>query len=104
MKTKFASFTPLFNRMVIFTTGSNTMHGNPEPVNHPQGDARRSIALYYYTATWDGARREHSTIFKGRPGTEDRSGFGQRVDRALDDMLPPILNRQLKRVRRKIGI
>ena len=40
-----ARFAPTFNRMVCFSTGSDTFHGNPEPVNHPKGEPRQSIAL-----------------------------------------------------------
>ena len=67
MTRKVASFAPTENRMCCFSTGSDTFHGNPEPVNHPDGLPRQSIALYYYTATWDSSRKEHSTIFKPRP-------------------------------------
>ena len=56
MTAKVAGFVPLFNRMCCFNTGSKTWHGNPEPVNHPNGEPRMSIALYYYTATWDSTR------------------------------------------------
>lgn len=56
---------PEFNRAVIFSTTSESYHGNPEPVRHPQGLARRSIALYYYTATWDSSQVERSTRFAG---------------------------------------
>lgn len=97
-------WTPSFNRFVAFSTASDTMHGNPEPVSHPDGLSRRSLALYYYTATWDDTRQRHTTIFKGRPGTKDASGFGDQVNRVVDDVLPPILNRQVKKVRRKLGI
>ncbi len=73
MSTKVASFVPLFNRMCCFSTGSDTFHGNPEPVNHPGGEPRMSIALYYYTATWDDTRKAHSTLFRPRPGTADQA-------------------------------
>ncbi len=56
---------PEFNRAVVFNTTSDSYHGNPDPVKHPQGLPRRSIALYYYTATWDNSHKEHSTIFAG---------------------------------------
>ena len=45
MKNKVASFAPTENRMCCFSTGSDTWHGNPEPVNHPDGLPRLSIAL-----------------------------------------------------------
>jgi hypothetical protein len=104
MTKKYASVAPVFNRMVVFTTTTESMHGNPEPVNHPQGHSRRSIATYYYTATWDDTRREHSTIFRSRPGTDDASDMGGRVERFIDDVLPPIVNRQVRKIRRRIGV
>ena len=47
MTKKEASFVPHFNRMVCFSTGSDTFHGNPEPVNHPNGEPRRLMFLFY---------------------------------------------------------
>ena len=96
MKTCVKSFVPLFNRCVIFNTSSNSNHGNPQPVNHPDGTARRSIALYYYTATWDDTKRKHMTQFRVRPGnTKDAP---DRMLKSLDlvtDVMPPVLYRQL---------
>jgi hypothetical protein len=43
-------------------------------------------------------------VFKGRPGAKDASGFGDRVERLFEDLLPPLVNRQVKRVRRRIGL
>lgn len=54
---------PLFNRCVIFNTGSNTMHGNPNVVQTPDGRSRKSMALYYYTASWDETKEAHKTKF-----------------------------------------
>ena len=98
MKTRVKSIVPLFNRCVIFNTTSTSNHGNPEPVDHPDGRPRRSIALYYYTATWDGARRKHTTQFKVRPGsTHDATDFkGKRLD-LVADVIPPVLYRRLVR-------
>ena len=62
------SFTPEFNRCVIFSTDDTSYHGNPNPVDHPAGVSRRSIALYYYSATWSALRRAHATDFRARPG------------------------------------
>lgn len=95
MTKKAASFTPIFNRMVCFSTASDTFHGNPEPVNHPEGQPRLSIALYYYTATWGPHRRAHTTLFKPRPGTVDKpDAYVARRER-LGDLLPPILYRRV---------
>jgi len=47
------SVEPIFNRAVIFDTQPKDdimpWHGNPKKLNLPEGIARRSIALYYYT-------------------------------------------------------
>lgn len=40
---------PLFNRLVIFDTHDKSFHGLPNPLNFPEGNARKSIILYYYT-------------------------------------------------------
>ncbi|MFN3346149.1 MAG: 2OG-Fe(II) oxygenase [Chloroherpetonaceae bacterium] len=40
---------PTFNRCVIFNTDSDSYHGHPHPLNTPQGETRKSIALYYFT-------------------------------------------------------
>ena len=103
MEKKVASFAPTENRMCCFSTGSDTWHGNPEPVNHPEGLPRLSIALYYYTATWHDGRIEHSTIFKPRPGTSDASDARDRRHRLLQDILPPFVHRKVAGRLRKIG-
>ena len=40
----FHTIVPSFNRCVMFNTTSESMHGNPRPVNHPDRVPRRSIA------------------------------------------------------------
>lgn len=91
---------PEFNRCVIFNTTSSSWHGNPDPVNHPAGLTRKSIALYYYTATWSAAKRDHTTQFKVRPGTTDKPDWRVGVRETIADLLPPMLYRQLKRRRK----
>ena len=99
MKNCVRKLAPVFNRCVIFNTTSESWHGNPEPVNHPDGITRKSIALYYYTATWAGAKRDHTTQFKVRPGSEDRRDWTVGLKEAAIDFLPPILYRQLKKAK-----
>ena len=97
------SFVPLFNRMVCFNTGSTTWHGNPTPVNHPEGKPRMSLALYYYTATWDGTKRSHTTLFKPRPGSIDKADRETRRNELLQDMVPPIMYQRLIGPLRRLG-
>ncbi len=103
MSKKVASFAPTENRMCCFSTGSDTFHGNPEPVNHPDGHPRQSIALYYYTATWDSSRKEHSTLFKPRPGSGDQSEARAKRHAFLQETLPPFLFRRVIHRLQKIG-
>jgi len=103
MTANVASFVPLFNRMCCFNTGSSTWHGNPAPVAHPDGEPRMSIALYYYTATWDESREAHSTLFRPRPGTVDRADRQNNRHRILQNFLPPVLYRRIARPLRRLG-
>lgn len=97
------SYVPQFNRMVCFNTGSTTWHGNPTPVNHPEGKPRMSLALYFYTATWDGTKRSHTTLFKPRPGSIDQADRETRRNELLQDIVPPILFRRLIGPLRRLG-
>jgi hypothetical protein len=62
------SFSPIFNRCVVFQTSEISFHG-VSAVRCPEGVSRKSFAAYYYTreapATWTG--ESHTTIFKARP-------------------------------------
>jgi hypothetical protein len=42
------SIAPLFNRTVIFASGTNTYHGHPRPLACPPDRFRYSLAAYYY--------------------------------------------------------
>jgi Rps23 Pro-64 3,4-dihydroxylase Tpa1-like proline 4-hydroxylase len=103
MKTQVAQFPPIMNRMCCFSTSSNSYHGNPEPVNHPDGDPRLSIALYYYTPTWSEDRVAHSTLFRPRPGTSDQRSGKQHRRRLAQEVLPPMLYRKLSGPLSRIG-
>lgn len=98
MTEKVASFVPIFNRMVCFSTASDTCQGNPEPVAHPDGEPQMSIALYYYTATWD------STLFKPRPDTADKRDGLEIRHRVMKDLLPPVVYRRVGHELRRTGI
>jgi hypothetical protein len=56
---------PTFNRAVIFDTSSRSYHGHPHPLNCPEGQPRRSLALYYYTVDYPYPEdlTPHSTVF-----------------------------------------
>ncbi len=69
MKSVVKSVAPLFNRCVIFNTDEDSFHGHPDPLTTPEGITRKSIALYYYTATPirnDSGESRH-TLYVARP-------------------------------------
>lgn len=41
------SIKPKFNRAIIFDTTQNSWHGLPEPINCPEDQFRKSLAVYY---------------------------------------------------------
>ena len=104
MKSCVQSITPLFNRCVVFNTTGSSWHGHPAPVAHPDEVPRRSIALYYYTSTWDDLAPSKTTQFKVRPGSEDSTDWSVRIHETLSEILPPILFRPLIRVLRRLGL
>lgn len=57
---------PLWNRAVVFSTDETSFHGHPEPMTCPEGKARRSLALYYFTS--DPKAKARSTEYRARPG------------------------------------
>ena len=63
---------PNFNTFVCFNTSEKSYHGFPNKVKRPANIARKSIALYYYTAEAPkGEADPHSTVFVKRPTDND---------------------------------
>jgi Rps23 Pro-64 3,4-dihydroxylase Tpa1-like proline 4-hydroxylase len=86
---------PIFNRCVIFSTTDFSYHGHPEPLNCPEGETRKSLALYYYS---NGRPPEevsdgHSTLFRARPdeNLRENSPEGIEIKTFLKKLLPPII-------------
>ena len=63
---------PVFNRCVVFNTDADSFHGHPDPLSTPEGVLRRSIALYYYTASKEIYNEvpSTSTMYHARPGDD----------------------------------
>lgn len=93
---------PEFGRCVVFSTNDTSYHGHPAPINHPGKTPRRSIALYYYTATWSDNSQFKTTQFKARPGSKDAPDWKVRRDELLAELLPPIVARPVFRALRKL--
>jgi hypothetical protein len=95
---------PLFNRCVVFNTDAHSYHGHPEPLKCPSDVTRKSIALYYYTAS-EAIRDEipaNSTMYVSRPGEKMDirfEAFKGRMNNHLKDWLPPLLVRAIRKVK-----
>jgi hypothetical protein len=85
--------TPQGNRMLVFTTSDLSYHGHPDGLECPEGMARRSMALYYFTEEEQTERR--STHYRPRPQDGARR-FAIVADRYLVDLYD--------RVKRRLGI
>jgi hypothetical protein len=96
-----AKVLPVFNRMMIFGTTDFTYHGHPNPLQCPEGMTRKSLALYYFSngRPAEEVSGEHSTIFRARDEGEFSLTMGQRLRGLARDLLPPIIARQLRRLR-----
>jgi hypothetical protein len=56
---------PLGNRMLLFSTDEYSYHGHPDPLRAPEGVARQSLALYYFTE--ETAPLAKATDYRPRP-------------------------------------
>lgn len=101
MRERKASVPPVLGNAVVFNTDLDSFHGVPDPVACPPERARRSIALYYYTAPEAGLAgiAPRTTTFKPRPASGDRTDWPVMARHALQDWLPPAVYRSLKRQR-----
>ena len=107
MKAKCLSVAPLFNRCVIFNTDADSYHGHPDPLQTPEGVLRRSIALYYYTASKEIYKDvpSTSTIYHARPGDDAatrREARRLRFDQHLRQWVPPALLRYVHAIQRRL--
>lgn len=101
VKTMVHRLLPIFNRCVIFSTDATSYHGHPEPLASPDDITRKSIALYYYTAS-KGVYDEvpgHSTMYVGRPNDPaelKRRTWRGRAKSRVRDWIPPAIRRAFK--------
>jgi 2OG-Fe(II) oxygenase superfamily len=75
-----AKYPPLVNHALIFTTDERSLHGFPDPLICPEGQSRKSLALYYYTVEADEKFAAHSTDYFARP----QDGWGKAAMIWLD--------------------
>lgn len=107
MKGMVKSVSPVWNRCVIFNTDADSYHGHPDPLNVPDGVMRRSVALYYYTASKAVYEEvpNRSTMYAARPQDSaevKREASKLRMDQHLQEWIPPALLRYSRAVTRRI--
>ena len=107
MTAKVREVFPVFNRCVIFNTDADSFHGHPDPLATPEGVFRRSIALYYYTASREIYTEvpDTSTMYHARPGDSAsvrREARRLRFDENLRQWVPPVLFRLGHAVARRL--
>ena len=83
-----AKYPPRLNHALIFTTDERSLHGFPDPLTCPQGQSRKSLALYYYTVE-PGKAAGHSTDYFARP----QDGLGKAVMIWLDKKVLDLYSR-----------
>lgn len=54
---------PQFNRAVLFDTTQNSWHGLPKPIECPENESRRSLAVYYLTEPAADAEQRGKALF-----------------------------------------
>lgn len=81
------SFSPQFNRCVVFETSEISYHG-VSAVRCPADRVRKSFAGYYYTREaprqWSG--HAHSTVFKARPSEKLKGLVLMPAERAANNL------------------
>jgi hypothetical protein len=100
--TKRKAVAPVFNRSVIFSTVKEALHGHPTPLSAPPGIARRSLALYYYTNTWNPAEQAHTTLYHISQKHKVRIRASRIVRGLLLDLIPPIFRKAVRAIKRAI--
>jgi len=88
---------PSFNTLAMFSTTDTSYHGHPDPLTCPEGESRKSVALYYYSngrpaSEIDPSLADHSTLFKARAGHEKEVVASPvRWQEKVKQFIPPIM-------------
>jgi hypothetical protein len=97
MKSCYQKIQPTMGRFVVFSSTDFSYHGHPEPMPAPEGRARRSMALYYYTngrpsnecLEGDCTGVGHTTLFKKPVGCKKCE---EQACKRLDESKPSWVN------------
>jgi len=86
---------PVFNKVVIFNTTSDSFHGHPDPLNCPENMSRKSLALYYYSngRPKNEINKNHNTLFVKRPVNDKL-----KLVSLFKLLIPPIIPYLIKKI------
>jgi len=89
---------PVANRCVVFNTTDISYHGHPDPLACPEGQTRKSVALYYYSNGRPDEERSpsHTTLYQTPSEVAERRRAVRRA--RLRRYLPPVAIDLAKRV------
>jgi Rps23 Pro-64 3,4-dihydroxylase Tpa1-like proline 4-hydroxylase len=73
------SVAPAFNRALVFDTTQNSWHGVTEGITAPEGEYRKSLALYYLIPTTDLDNKRQKALFVPRQE--------QKGDKDVEDLI-----------------
>lgn len=94
---------PKFNRAVLFYTGKDSLHGQPNPVTAPSGIRRNSIALYFYSTRTYQSDLEYTNFVQWHKTTPyDRKTIKHRLKSIIRNTLPSALTNRIALIVRKI--
>jgi Rps23 Pro-64 3,4-dihydroxylase Tpa1-like proline 4-hydroxylase len=90
------SISPNFNQAVLFRTSDISWHGMPEPVKCPEGECRKSIAIYYVSESRGDGYIRKKALFQARPTDairDDQAKF-EAYDKLCSIRVERILTRE----------
>jgi hypothetical protein len=97
---KVESILPTFNRVVVFNTTGQALHGHPQPIQCPDGMSRKVLSAYYFTnggVPLKESMAAHGVLF------DDEIGEGRyRLKRMARMFVPPIVAEAAREVRQRV--
>ena len=99
---------PKFNRAAMFSTTGDSWHGHPDPLNCPEGNSRKSLALYYYTngrpisELNESQKNRITTTFSNRKGLDNsKMEYYNKLVNIANTIIPDFIIEKLKSKRNK---
>ncbi|MDG1045008.1 MAG: 2OG-Fe(II) oxygenase [Bacteroidia bacterium] len=94
---------PKFNRAAMFSTTGDSWHGHPDPLNCPEGNSRKSLALYYYTngrpisELNESQKNRITTTFSNRKGLDNsKMEYYNKLVNIANSIIPDFIIEKLK--------